>query len=303
VTHTIPAVKTHRIRINIRQGAIEDSFARIKEIRLYRRGKQIVPQQLDRQRRYFAAPPIVGQEDEFCRRAYRIMLRGAAFAKDLYREWPAEPRCGYLGLGGHGEKEILANIGMAHLYAMLIRFGEYDEKVTGVSRSEALRRIEGVVRYCCYTHFSGSHACVDGDTWGGGWHDSSWSTVLAHMVWLVWSELDEPTQEMAARVVAAEADRFIDRAPPSGKIDNTKTEENAWNTRATAIASVMFPKHPHAEQWRTASQRWMMNCLSVAADKEDSTSALQEIGRSRRFLAGRLRYATAVASSSGLHLS
>lgn len=90
VTHTIPAVKTRRIRINVRQGAIEDSFARITEIRLYCRGKQIVPQRLDGQRRYFAAPPIVGQEDEFCRRAYRIMLRGAAFAKDLYHEWPAE---------------------------------------------------------------------------------------------------------------------------------------------------------------------------------------------------------------------
>ena len=147
VTHAIPDVKTHRARINVRQGALADSFARIKEIRIYSRGKQIVPRRLDRQRRYFAAPPIVGQEDEFCRRAYRIMLRGAAFAKDLYRQWPAEPRCGYLGWGGHGEKEMLANIGMAHLYAILISFGEYDETTTGVSRSEALRRIVGVVRY------------------------------------------------------------------------------------------------------------------------------------------------------------
>ncbi len=268
-THSIAAVKTRRLRVNVRQGAIDDSFARIKEIRLLSHGRQVVPERIDCQRRYFAAPPIIGQEDEFCRRAYGIMLRGAAFAKDLYHDWPNEPRCGYLGWGGHGEKEILANIGMSHLYAMLISFGQYDAVVTGVSRDEALRRIEGVIRYCCHTHFSGSHACVDGDTWGGGWHDSSWSTVLAHTVWLVWPKLDEATQEMAARVIAAEANRFIDLTPPSGKINNTRAEENAWNTRATAIASVMFPEHPHAEQWRIASRRWMMNCLSVAADQED----------------------------------
>ena len=137
-----------------------------------------MPERLENQRRYFAAPRITGTEDEFCRRAYQIMLRGAALAEDLYREWPAEPECGYLGWGGHDEKEILANIGMAHLYALLISFGEYDERVTGVSRDEALRRVQGVVRYCCFTHFSGSHPCVDGRTWGGGWQIFSLMPVL-----------------------------------------------------------------------------------------------------------------------------
>ncbi len=271
VTHALPAVSTRKIRINVRQGGVDDSFARIKEIRLYHRGRQVLPERIENERRYFGAPRIVGREDAFCRRAYRIMLRGAAFAKDRYHPWPVEPRCGYLGWGGHGEKEILANIGMAHLYAVLITFGDYDERVTGVSRAEAIRRITGVVRYCGYTHFSGSHACVDGDTWGGGWHDASWGAVLAHSVWLVWPLLDEPTQEMAARVIAAEADRFLTLSPPSGKIDDTKAEENAWNSRAPAIAAVMFPEHPHAAEWRAACSRWMMNCLSVAADRDDPT--------------------------------
>ena len=72
------------------------------------------------------------------------MLRGAAFARDLYRPWPVEPECGYLGWGGHGEKDIAANIGLAHLYAVLIRFGNYDERVTGVSRAEALCQVRRV---------------------------------------------------------------------------------------------------------------------------------------------------------------
>ena len=69
------------------------------------------------------------------------MLQGAVFARDLYRPWSVEPDCGYLGWGGRGEKEIMANIGMAHLYAFLIHFGDYDEGITGVSRAEALRRV------------------------------------------------------------------------------------------------------------------------------------------------------------------
>ncbi|MBN2023312.1 MAG: hypothetical protein JW809_11035 [Pirellulales bacterium] len=223
------------------------------------------------QRQLFGAPAIVGKEDAFCRRAYKVMLQGAAFCKDLYREWPTEPECGYIGWGGHGEKDINANIQMAHLYAILAHFGQYDERVAGVSREEAMRRVRGVIRYCCFTHVTGPHACTSGKHWGGGWHDASWSTVLAHAVWLAWPELDDDTREMAARVIAAEADRFLDAAPLSGKIDNTQAESNAWNSRTLAIAAVMFPMHPHASQWRDAYQRWSMNTLSVAADKTNDT--------------------------------
>jgi hypothetical protein len=226
---------------------------------------------VENQRHYFAAPRITGVEDAFCRRAYRVMLRGAAFCKDLYKEWPTEPNCGYLGWGGHGEKEINANIQLAYLYALLINFGDYDPQVTGVSRDEALRRVKGVVRYCAFTHFTGPHECTSGKHWGGRWHDPSWSSVFAQTVWLIWPELDKETREMAARVVAAEADRFIGLAPPSRKINNTTAESNAWNTRAMAVAPVMFPKHPHAPQWREAYQRWAMNTFSVAGDKKDET--------------------------------
>lgn len=235
---------------------------------------QVAPTALDpveNHRQYFAAPRIVGKEDDFCRRAYRVMLKGAAFCKDLYHEWPTEPECGYLGWGGHGEKDIDANIQMAHLYAMLINFGEYDPEITGISRQEALRRVKGVIRYCCFTHFSGPHACTSGKPWGGGWHGASWSSIFSHMVWLAWNDLDEETREMAARVVAAEADRFVGADPPSGKTNNTEAESNSWNTRALAIACVMFPRHPHAPSWRETYNRWAMNTLSVAADKTDDT--------------------------------
>jgi hypothetical protein len=269
--HTFRAVTAARMRLYVRQGAVGDSFARVKEIELYHQGKLIMPERVENQSGYFGAPRIAGSEDAFCRRAYRIMLRGAAFCRDLYREWEVEPECGYIGWGGHGEKEIGADIGMAHLYAILITFGRYDEAVTGVSRSEALRRVKGVIRYCGFTHVSGPHPCIDGQHWGGGWHDASWSTVFAHAAWLVWHDLDEQTRELAARVIAAEADRFVGLDPPSGKIDDTKAEENAWNTRALAIAAVMFPTHPHAGQWHQTCIRWMMNTLTVAADRDDDT--------------------------------
>jgi len=231
----------------------------------------VASKRLESQRQYFAAPRIAGKEDEFCRRAYRVMLKGAAFCKDLYKEWPTEPGCGYIGWGGHAEKEIDANIGMAQLYATLINFGQYDERVTGVSRAEALRRVKGVIRYCSFTHFTGPHVCTDGKQWGNGWHDSQWAATFARSVWLTWPELDDETREMAARVVVTNADRFLGKDPPSGKIDNTQAESNAWDSQTIAIAAVMFPKHPHAPQWREVCSRWMMNTLSVAADTKDNT--------------------------------
>src|SRR5690606_5881449 len=222
-------------------------------------------------RHYFGAPAIVGKEDEFCRRAYQVMLKGAAFCKDLYHEWPTEPDCGYIGWGGHAEKEINANIQMAYLYALVAHFGQYDGQVTGVSREEALRRVRGVIRYCAFTHFSGPHRCTSGKSWGGGWHDASWSSGFARMVWLCWPDLDDETREMAARVIVAEADRFVDAQPTSRKIDDTKAESNAWNTRSLAVAVTMFPNHPRASKWRDAYHRWTMNTLSVAADQNDDT--------------------------------
>lgn len=210
----------------------------------------------DNQRQYFGAPRIVGKEDEFCRRAYRVMLKGAYFCKDLYHEWPDQPGCGYIGWGGKGEKDMYANFGFAQLYALLITFGDYDEKVTGISREEALRRIKGVIRYGCFN---------------GIGNRSSWSTIFSQTVWLVWPELDEETQEMAARLIVQDADRFIGVDPPSGKTNDTMAESNAWSSRSTAIASVMFPNHPNAQLWKETCSRWMMNVFSIPADKEDNT--------------------------------
>lgn len=210
----------------------------------------------DNQRQYFNAPEITGREDEFCRRAYLVMLKGAYFCKDLYQEWPDEPGCGFIGWGGQGEKDIFANLGFVHLYAMLITFGNYDENVTGISKEEALRRVKGVIRYSCFT---------------GIGERSSWSTIFSQTVWLMWHELDENTQEMAARLIVQDADRFIGVNPESGKIDNTVAESNAWSTRSMAIASVMFPDHPHAPLWQETCRRWMMNVFSIAGDKEDTS--------------------------------
>jgi len=139
--HAFTAVTTRRMRLYVRQGAVGDSFARVKEIELYHKGRRVVPELIENQRQYFGAPRITGREDEFCRRAYRVMLKGAAFCRDLYREWDREPRCGYIGWGGHGEKEISANLGMAHLYAMLISFGQYDERVTAGGGGRAVLRL------------------------------------------------------------------------------------------------------------------------------------------------------------------
>ncbi|MGV8095794.1 MAG: hypothetical protein AB2L24_28415 [Mangrovibacterium sp.] len=216
----------------------------------------------DNQRQYFDAPRIVGKEDEFCRRAYRVMLKGAYFCKDLYWEWPEKPGCGFIGWGGHGEKDMYANLGFAHLYALLTSFGDYDEQITGVSREEAIRRVKGVIRYCCYSGII---------TRSSPWHRSSWSTLFSQMVWFIWPHLDEETREIAARIIVQDADRFIGENPLSGKIDDTKAESNAWCSRSLAIAIVMFPGHPHAPLWKEVCSQWMMNVFSTSQDKEDDT--------------------------------
>ncbi|MBN2212227.1 MAG: hypothetical protein JW709_12590 [Sedimentisphaerales bacterium] len=220
---------------------------------------------------YIAPMRLTGREDEFCRRAHQVMLKGARFTRNLYHDWSAEPHCGYIGWGGHGEKEISNNFGFACLYAILLRFGEYDAQITGISREEMTRRVIGVIRYGGFTHLTGSHNCTDDKPWGGGWHDASWGATYALTVWLMWDELDEETRELAARTITTEIERFVEADPPSRKIDNTSAESNAWNTRMLAIATVMFPTHPQAQLWRDAMNGWGMNVLTINEDQRDTT--------------------------------
>ncbi len=151
--------------------------------------------------------------------------------------------------------------GSAYASAVLVRFGEPGETMADLSRDQlqrsAVRMIQAVAR---------AHRL------GGG--DKPWSTfrsariihLLGMAAWLLWEELDEPTQLLVARIIEYEADRFLDRPAPARLHDDTQAESNAWTGGGIAVAACMLKSHPHRELWRQKANEYMISAYATASD-------------------------------------
>ncbi len=74
-----------------------------------------------------------------------------------------------------GEHWIRPNTGAIEGFAFLHRFGPYDEKVLGVSRTELLREtIVPMTRYLVTTHVTGVRPTSDGKPRGDAWQSAHW---------------------------------------------------------------------------------------------------------------------------------
>ena len=93
-----------------------------------------------------------------------------------------------------------------------------------------------------------------------------WTGTLTFGAWLIWDDLDSELRQGVERVVASEADRFLQSKPPGGRWGDTKAEETGWNMICLAVAANMFPAHPHAAAWNEKAIEYMMNTLSVPQD-------------------------------------
>ncbi len=89
--------------------------------------------------------------------------------------------------------------------------------------------------------------------------------------WILWDELDQETRGRVAKVIIHEADRVSCIKPPGNRVEDTKAEENAFNSVILSLAANMFGGHPRAERWREKANVYLMNVHSVAVDVEDNT--------------------------------
>jgi len=151
--------------------------------------------------------------------------------------------------------------GTAYAAATLLRFGEPDETMAGLSREElthrAVRMIEAVAR---------DHRL------GGG--KKQWSTfrsariihTLGMAAWLLWDELDPSMQMLVAQIIEQEADRYLGRPAPAQLVNDTQAESNAWTGGGIAVAACMFKDHPHREQWLEKAGEYMISAFATADD-------------------------------------
>ena len=150
---------------------------------------------------------------------------------------------------------------------------KFSDAFNASDRQEYLRKATAATRYAAATHVTGTQRCPDGKPWGNSWQSAMWAGTLGFGAWLLWDELDADMRKGVERIVASEADRFLEGKPPGGRWRDTKAEENGWNLICISLAANMFPHHPHAAAWNRKAIEYMMNTLSAPQDFQDTTLA------------------------------
>jgi hypothetical protein len=185
--------------------------------------------------------------------------------------WSDHPQLKLITESRSNENCIRPNTGTVAGLAFLCRFGPYDEKLVGVSRAELLdTTIRPMIRYLTSTHVTGPKPTSDGKKWGDHWQSAFWTSSLAMAAWWLGDDLPDDLAAAVNRVVAYEADRFVNTEPPHQIKADTKAEENAWNSRVLSTAIVLMPDDPRRPQWEAAFHKWAISSFLRPADEHST---------------------------------
>ena len=222
-------------------------------------------------RRRFAKTPDPTQPDFPTPADYMLLLeRFPLWAEKGWREVPGQgPEVAVFGQGGHEENSLRSLGNILFTYAVLATSPGYDAEVSGVNRQHLRQRAECGLRYMARSHVTGDLNCLDGKRWGNHWQSAWWTGKMAAAAQRLWADLSAADRALVERVVVHEADRHLNRTPPGAEFRNTRSEENAWDSEVLVWAAGLFAGQPHAAAWEAKAREFMMNTLSVAADRQD----------------------------------
>lgn len=212
-----------------------------------------------------AARPCMDNQTEAGRSLVPLMLGQGNYLLGELRPWEKDPQALLLTDGNHAEHGIRPNAHCAFSFAAIYRTvpGPFDGECQPEDYRDAAL---GILRFVLPTHGAGGATCSDGSPWNGQWQSAHWADATGRAAWLLWDELDPRMQWLAARMVVDEADRFVGRRPPAQIDNDTKAEENAWNSMVVSLAFAMFPNHPNRELYRETAARWALSSFLRQAD-------------------------------------
>ncbi|MBI5094157.1 MAG: hypothetical protein HZB26_17160 [Candidatus Hydrogenedentes bacterium] len=219
-------------------------------------------------------PSGVSAPRDFADIESRVYLSIEKQARNLLTKvhpWDADPSLKLMTDSKSDEHWIRPNAGTVCGLAFLYRFGSYDASVVGVSKDQLLREtLLPMLRYLTAIHVTGAQKAGDGKQWGDQWQSAHWAHMLARGAWWIWDSLPGDFQEGVRKLVAHEADRIAGMDPPHQLVNDTKAEENAWNSQILSMAVVLIPEHSRRAVWEAAFQRWALSSFLRPADEHSS---------------------------------
>jgi hypothetical protein len=172
---------------------------------------------------------------------------------------------GYFGDGSSGEGGIRTSCGVALAYALLS-----EAFPNATNRAARLEKVRKALNYAANTHLSGTNVCADKKRWGHGWQSAYWGGGHMGIACLVAQKyLPSATVEAVKRAVADEATFRAHIPPESGWVNDTKAEENAWNSEIVALAAAWMSTNANAGLWLTSAKQYLANTHTVADTNND----------------------------------
>jgi hypothetical protein len=156
--------------------------------------------------------------------------------------------------------------------ALAIRTNQYRADKAGASIAEIEALLPRVARSLAKDHKA--NGGIGSQTWGDSWQSAMWAAQTAQLAWIIWGQLKPEDRKLIINMLAHEADRFLESAPPTSNkksIDNTKGEENAWNATCLLTAATMLRNHPHEQGWREQAIVYYLNATATPHDLNSTT--------------------------------
>jgi hypothetical protein len=181
----------------------------------------------------------------------------------VYSNAPADA-C-YFGDGsGEGNGGVRASCGTALAYAVLA-----NAFPTAANHSARVAKVRQTLNFAANTHLIGTNVCADGKRWGHSWQSSFFGGHMGVVCVVMQSQLPASTIQAVQRVVADEANYHSAIAPASGYVNDTKAEENAWDSHTLALAAAWMTNDANADLWLDAAKRYLVNTHTVADTSGD----------------------------------
>ena len=172
----------------------------------------------------------------------------------------------------HSENAILPSCYASRILSSAIHYGIYDERITGVSREEALRKVVLLISSLAKYHCSNSE-----NGWGNCWQGALWAEILGMSALLIKRDLSSDCWNMVCNMIKSESNYVMNEAGVTiykdreanvcpGRSGDSQAETDAWNATIFALAMVVIPNDVNMNVWRKCFIELNLTAMACPSD-------------------------------------
>lgn len=205
---------------------------------------------------------LTAQQEELVRRS-----------RESFSDWKHQE---YLYLAIHEDKNKAENairpIGHAcFILASALKYGYYNEKITGVAKEDAQEMLLLLIRSAAKAYDEGR--------WGQSWQSALWAENIGFAAFLSTDHMTAEDRRLVDRMVQSEAEYVMEQCPPLYYKDpdgnelyagDTKAEEVAWDSKILALAVCMYPEDTRVPEWELRLEQMLIAATSMPGDAEST---------------------------------